>query len=552
MSYQALYRQWRPTRFADFVGQEAIIATLRHQVQSGRVAHAYLFCGSRGTGKTSTAKVLARAINCQAPQEGEPCGGCAACERLADENNLDVVEIDAASNNGVDEIRDLRDKVKYPPQHGGYRVYIIDEVHMLSSSAFNALLKTLEEPPAHAVFILATTEPQKLPATVLSRCQRYDFRRIPARQIVGRLREAAEKAGACAEAAALERIARAAEGGMRDALSILDMCLSYSRDELNEALVLEVLGATDRDFLFRFSQSLLDADAAEALRAIDALMRGGRDPSVFARDVTQHLRALLLAQSCGDGLADLLEITEEDAARYREQAGQLSREKLLKLLDGFLAAETDMKWSTQPRVSLEMAAVRACQPEEGRTLDALAERVSELERGMEQGLQRAAPAPAPDAVPQLPTIVAAAPEQAPPKPVAPPKAPSKAPPNDPNEAPPPSAPASDVWAKAMEALKRDRPDLFAQLSNGRYAGCDGHVYRVTFPPAAKVYMQVLGMDVCRTPVEQALRDAGDAAATLALEEESAAPTKQETAAADRMQAQIFDLFGRENVEVLDE
>ncbi|MCL2544475.1 MAG: DNA polymerase III subunit gamma/tau [Clostridia bacterium] len=532
MSYQALYRQWRPTRFADFVGQEAIIATLRHQVQSGRVAHAYLFCGSRGTGKTSTAKVLARAINCRAPQDGEPCGGCEACERLADENNLDVVEIDAASNNGVDEIRDLRDKVKYPPQHGGYRVYIIDEVHMLSTGAFNALLKTLEEPPAHAVFILATTEPQKLPATVLSRCQRYDFRRIPARQIVGRLREAAEKAGARAEEGALERIARAAEGGMRDALSILDMCLSYSRGGLDEALVLEVLGATDRDFLFRFAQSLLDGNAAEALRAVDALMRGGRDPSVFARDVTQHLRALLLAQSCGGGLPDLLEITGEDATRYREQAGRLSREKLLRLLDGFLAAETDMKWSSQPRVSLEVAAVRACQPEEGRSFEALAERVAELERGFEHGLERASERE---------------PEQAAPAPQAPAPAAEAV-----VQAPPPSAPAPDVWAKAMEALKRDRPDLFAQLRNGRYAGCDGHAYRVTFPAEAKVYLQVLGMDACRGPVEQALRGAGDAEATLVLEEESAAPTKRETAAADQMKAQIFDLFGRENVEILDE
>ena len=527
MSYQALYRQWRPARFADFVGQEAIIATLRHQVQSGRIAHAYLFCGSRGTGKTSTAKVLARAINCQTPQDGEPCQRCDACERLADENNLDVVEIDAASNNGVDEIRDLRDKVKYPPQHGGYRVYIIDEVHMLSTGAFNALLKTLEEPPAHAVFILATTEPQKLPATVLSRCQRYDFRRIPAGQIVGRLREAATKAGANAQEGALNRIARAAEGGMRDALSILDMCLSYSRDALDEALVLEVLGATDRDFLFRFSQSLLDADAGEALRAVDALMRGGRDPAVFARDVTQHLRALLLAQSCGDTLPDLLEITEEDAARYREQAGRLSREKLLKLLDGFLAAETDMKWSSQPRVSLEMAAVRACQPEEGRTLDALAERVSQLEN--------AVPSEAPSKAPS----------------VAP-----KAPPVQKKEAPPPSAPApapaSNVWATAMEALKRNHPGLFAQLSNGRYAGCEGHAYRVTFPPEAKVYLQVLGMDNFRGPVEQALRDAGDNQATLLLEEESNPPTKQDIAAAGQVQAQIFDLFGRENVEILDD
>ncbi len=544
MSYQALYRQWRPALFSDFVGQEAIISTLRHQVQSGRIAHAYLFCGSRGTGKTSTAKVFARAINCQNPQNGDICGQCDACLRLADENNLDIVEIDAASNNGVDEIRDLREKIKYPPQYGKYRVYIIDEVHMLSTGAFNALLKTLEEPPAHAVFILATTEPQKLPATVLSRCQRYDFRRFPAQQIVGRLREAAEKAGANVEPAALTRIARAAEGGMRDALSILDMCLSYSRDSLDEALVLEVLGASDRDFLFRFSQSLLDGQAAEALQSIDALMRHGREPVVFARDVTQHLRALLLAQSCGDTLQDLLEITAEDADHYRVQAGQISRGKLLKLLDAYLAAETDMKWSSQPRVALEMATVRACQPEQGESLEALLERVATLEEAVRAGA--IAPKSVAPAVPQP-----AAPDSKPsPTSVGPkepaPKAAASA------ELPPASASASDVWQQAMTTLKRTRPDVYAQLGEGRYTGCEGHLYRVSFPPAAKVYLQVLSMDFCRKHIEQALHDAGDAQAELKLEEESAAPTKQAVVAADRVQAQLFDLFGRQNVEILDE
>ena len=195
MAYQALYRKWRPARFDDFVGQESVIATLRNQVITGRIAHAYLFCGTRGTGKTSAAKVLARAVNCLAPENGEPCGKCAVCRALSEENALDIVEIDAASNNGVDEIRDLREKVKYPPQSGKYRVYIIDEVHMLSAGAFNALLKTLEEPPAHVVFILATTEPQKLPATILSRCQRFDFHRIPASQIISRLKDAADDMG---------------------------------------------------------------------------------------------------------------------------------------------------------------------------------------------------------------------------------------------------------------------------------------------------------------------------------------------------------------------
>ena len=221
--YQALYRTWRPERFSDVVGQEAIVSTLVRQVESGRIAHAYLFSGSRGTGKTTTAKILARAINCAHPLPGaDPCGTCEACQSILTEQSMDVVEIDAASNNGVDEIRDLREKIQYPPSVGRYKVYIVDEVHMLSTGAFNALLKTLEEPPAHAVFILATTEPQKLPATILSRCQRFDFRRIPARLIEERLEKVLKASGVKAESEAIQLIARSAEGGMRDALSLLD------------------------------------------------------------------------------------------------------------------------------------------------------------------------------------------------------------------------------------------------------------------------------------------------------------------------------------------
>ncbi len=553
MGYQALYRQWRPTRFADFVGQEAVITTLRNQVSSGRVAHAYLFCGSRGTGKTSAAKVMARAINCLTPDQGEPCGVCEVCLRLAEENNLDVVEIDAASNNGVDEIRDLRDKVKYPPQYGQYRVYIIDEVHMLSSGAFNALLKTLEEPPPHAVFILATTEPQKLPATILSRCQRYDFHRIPAIQMVPRLREAAEKAGAQTEPAALDRIARAAEGGMRDALSILDMCLSYSDGKLDEALVLQVLGASDRDFLFRFSRALLAGDSADALSLIDQLMRGGREAQVFARDITQHLRALMLAQHCGDALSDVLEITAEDARRYAEQAATVSGARLLTMLDLFIAAEADMKWANQPRVALEMAAVRACLPQESLTKpdgaqpaapiavpDAVLMRIAALERAVQQG--------AVIKPPEVPASVSAQPTTETPPPVA-----SK-------PAPKPQAasviPGDDdvqrIWNQAMDLLKRQQPAAFAQLRNTRFIGRDGHTYQVQFAPTLEVMMKTLDQPFWRQPIEQALRDAGDPQATLLLMLESTAPSRQQAQQSQQRQEQVFDLFGREFVEVVDE
>ena len=395
MGYQALYRRYRPARFEDFVGQEAVIRTLRSQVMSGRIAHAYLLCGTRGTGKTSTAKVFARAVNCEHPENGDPCGRCAACEALSAESSLDILEIDAASNNGVDEIRDLREKVKYPPQNGRYRVYIIDEVHMLSTGAFNALLKTLEEPPSYVVFILATTEPQKLPATILSRCQRFDFHRIPMHQIISRMKVAVEQEGILAEEAALTRIARAAEGGMRDAWSIMDMCLGYAQEDdtgLTEELVLRVLGAADRTFLFDFADKLIGSDAVGALTMIDDMMRMGREVQVFVRDVSAHLRALMLADVCGEEhAADLLDTTQEDALAYVKQARRTSHTRLMRILDLFLASETDMKWAAQPRFALETAALRACEPEESLQLEALVARVDELERKLREGVVMAAP-----------------------------------------------------------------------------------------------------------------------------------------------------------------
>ena len=417
MGYQALYRRYRPARFEDFVGQEAVIKTLRSQVMSGRIAHAYLFCGTRGTGKTSTAKVFARAVNCEHPENGDPCGQCAACQALSAESSLDILEIDAASNNGVDEIRDLREKVKYPPQNGRYRVYIIDEVHMLSTGAFNALLKTLEEPPSYVVFILATTEPQKLPATILSRCQRFDFHRIPMHQIIGRMKVAVEKEGILAEEAALSRIARAAEGGMRDAWSIMDMCLGYAQEDdtgLTEELVLRVLGAADRTFLFDFADKLIGSDAVGALTMIDDMMRMGREVLVFVRDVSAHLRALMLADVCGEEhAADLLDTTQEDALLYVQQARRTSHTRLMRILDLFLASETDMKWAAQPRFALETAALRACAPEESIQVEALIARVDELERKLREGVVMAAPAGKAVKPGAAVSVEAAAPQSAP-------------------------------------------------------------------------------------------------------------------------------------------
>ena len=310
MAYQALYRRWRPQTFESVVGQTATVKTLRHQIETGQIAHAYLFCGCRGTGKTTMAKLMSRAINCLNPNHGDPCGQCEVCRAIQTESTMDVLELDAASNNSVDNIRELLEQVRYPAQMGKYKVYIIDEVHMLSTAAFNALLKTLEEPPAHVVFILATTEPQKLPATILSRVQRYDFGRIPSELMIGRMKEALDELHMTAEPEALQLVARAAEGAMRDAFSILDMCVAGAENgTITAAQVRDALGTSDREFLFAFMDCIADRDAAGVLRKVDELMRSGREPQVFLKDLSSHCRMLMTVQAVKENAAALLDVT---------------------------------------------------------------------------------------------------------------------------------------------------------------------------------------------------------------------------------------------------
>ena len=386
MGYQALYRTWRPERFSDFVAQDSIITTLKNQIASGRIPHAYLFCGSRGTGKTSTAKVLARTVNCENPQHGDLCGICPTCVHLAGENNMDIIEIDAASNNGVDNVRELNEKIQYPPSTCKYKVYIIDEVHMMSSSAFNALLKTLEEPPAHAIFIFATTEPQKLPSTILSRCQRFDFKRIPAHDIAEYLRNILDTMKITADDNALYEIAAFSEGGMRDALSTLDICISYADGErISSEIVHSVIGSVSRATVFEFVDALSSLDGASALTIINRVMKDGQDPTVFANDIISHLRALLLATICDGGLTSFLDISQEDETRMIEQARSTSANRIMRQMDLFIHAENEMKWASAPHVVLELCAVRACHPERETTEDALVDRLTVLETKITSG-----------------------------------------------------------------------------------------------------------------------------------------------------------------------
>ena len=493
--YRALYRKWRPRKFADVVGQEAIVTALQNQIAAGRIGHAYLFTGTRGTGKTTCAKIFAKAVNCLDTTSPDPCGECAVCKGIDEGTILDVSEIDAASNNSVDDIRDLRDETAYLPAVCKYKVYIIDEVHMLSTSAFNALLKTMEEPPEHVIFILATTEVQKVPATILSRCQRFDFGRIPAHQIAGRLRQAAEGAKAEASENALMLIARAAEGGMRDALSILDMCLGYS-NQVTEDLVRNVLGTSDRSFLFRFADALEKEDASAVMRMIDELMRAGREPMVFAKDVSQHLRALLIAKCSPDDLSVLLDLTQEDAQEYAQQAEKFTTTRLMNMLELFMRVETDLRWASSPRIVLENAALKSCLRTSEADTAALNDRISELEKqltALQEKLQSGAFTPA------QPAKKAA-------KPASEPK----------QEAPKPAAPAvmtptgktdADAWKEAMNILKRSDPGTFAMLTMGKYAGCDGDTYRWQAPMGQELYVGLMNQEKKRTAIASALTQA---------------------------------------------
>ncbi len=381
MAYQALYRKYRPQLFADVLGQEHITTTLKNQVVSGRVSHAYVFSGSRGTGKTTTAKILARAVNCAHPVDGEPCGECEYCLAAAD--SADIIELDAASNNGVDDVRAIIDKARFTPLKLKKKVYIIDEAHMLSRPAFNALLKTLEEPPEHVLFILATTEPQSIPATILSRCQRFDFHRIGVEDIISCVRSAVNKAGAEIDDEGLLVIARAAEGGMRDALSIADQCIAFCGNNVSARDIYGVLGGMDSSFLFTTADALINGDAALAVRSLDSVIGQGRDMGVFASDMAKHFRALLIAKLCGRS-EDILSCTPDTMARYIEQASRCGETRLRSAVDALMDAVSGIRYLALPRVRLESAFIRIASPE--RTADADADGLTERLEAMEAKL----------------------------------------------------------------------------------------------------------------------------------------------------------------------
>lgn len=473
MSYVALYRRFRPADFLGVVGQEHVIRTLSNQIQSGRIAHAYLFTGSRGTGKTSTAKIFARAINCASPNGAEACGKCPACLVLSNDESLDIMEIDAASNNGVDSIRELRDKIAFPPTVGKYKVYIIDEVHMLSIGAFNALLKTLEEPPAHAVFILATTEVHKLPATILSRCQRFDFKLISVETIAGHLENILQECGAYFDKDAVLLIARSAEGALRDALSIADVCMSYCGTSVTYEDVVRILGTADRSFLFTFADALIASDAAGSLALTARLADEGRDIGIYTRDLMSHLRDILVCGISPDS-PEILSLPGEVQKKLAQQAKAASLDRLLRAIEILSALEADYKIHTRPRVLFETAVIRICTPQTEEDLSSLRDRVAVLEKQLEKGVFPAAPAsasPEKHEKEASPAVPASTPEKkiasAPPKPAV--KAPQ-------------GGDGSELWQALLQRIKKNDISLYTMIRNAQSGKREGNVYTIYMNP----------------------------------------------------------------------
>ena len=389
MAYTALYRKWRPKTFDEVRGQDHIVRTLKNQIQSDRIGHAYLFCGTRGTGKTSIAKIFARSVNCENPQDGNPCCTCSMCKRIEAGNSLNVVEIDAASNNGVDDVREIRNQVQYPPSEGKYRVFIIDEVHMLSAGAFNALLKTLEEPPAYVIFILATTEVNKIPVTILSRCQRYDFRRISVQTIAGHLMELAKSEGIDAEERAIRYIARVADGSMRDSLSLLDQCAAFHFDEtLTYENVLDVLGAVDNSVFTRLFDAICAGDTKACLEEVAAMVDQGRELSQMVTDFIWYMRNILLIKAAGgtaDGrMEEMIDISGENAAVLSRQADAVSEDTLMRYIRVFSELSGTLRLSSQKRVLTEIAVIKLTKPQMETNLESVLQRLDTLERQMEE------------------------------------------------------------------------------------------------------------------------------------------------------------------------
>ena len=547
MSYQVFARKYRPQTFDDLVGQEHVTRTLKNAVAQNRLAHAYLFVGPRGIGKTSTARILAKALNCIQGPTITPCGVCDSCKEITGGNSLDVLEIDGASNNGVEQVRELRDNVRYAPTKGKFKIYIIDEVHMLTSAAFNALLKTLEEPPPHVKFVFATTEPQKVLPTILSRCQRFDLHRIPANLIAQHLQFIAGKEKITLEPAAAHAIARGADGGLRDAESMLDQLVAFCGEKIAEPDVLNVFGFTSEQTVAAFSDKILSGATPEALELLHAEAASGKDMSRLMCNLIAYLRDLLIFKVKPDALAE--DFNPELQKTLEAQAALIDTDRLLELIDQFAAAEGRMKWAPNKKLHFEVAVIKAIQTLGQVTLNEVIENLHALRDGKAPSSKPAsivtpvAKTPAPgnpgySLKPPVPSPRAAE------KPAPPRAATTSAKPPDPSHEAPPPADLESVWEKVVEQIRTRRPLIRGWIDSAKMLGTEGRFVLLGFPPEEKTAMESLATPRNREFLESLLKEISghDWKVKLSLKEGLPVVKRAEPPAAPKKAGEISAAF----------
>ncbi len=472
MAYTALYREWRPKTFEDVIGQEHITTTLKNQILNDRIAHAYLFCGTRGTGKTSTAKVFAKALNCLNLNEGEPCNECENCKRINEGLLMDVTELDAASNNGVDKIRDIIDDAKYPPQEARFKIYIMDEVHMLSTGAVNAFLKTLEEPPQNVIFILATTDPQKLPITILSRCQRFDFRRISNDEIVSRLRKIVEAKGVFAEDKSLQLISRVSDGAMRDSLSILDQAIAMGDGNVDYSELVAMLGLVTNEYLFQIVSACIERDIEKSMQIIDKIVFAGKDVYLFIKDLIAHYRNLLMVKVTNNP-DEVLDMSLENIQLLKEQAERIRVEEIMRCIRIFQECESDAKATKQARLYLELSVIKVCKIQYDTSNEVILARINKLESALKSGKIQVSKVEAETAVTSMQKKVQNVVKEATKRPI-------DNTPVDENS----TLTVNDVrkaWKDILETFRNRRlMVIYASITTGKITACSGGVITINY------------------------------------------------------------------------
>lgn len=540
MAYTALYREWRPKAFKDVVGQKHITTTLKNQIINNRIAHAYLLCGTRGTGKTSTAKILAKAVNCLNIQDGEPCNECEMCKSINAGLSIDVVELDAASHNGVGNIRDIIDEVQYPPREAKYKVYIMDEVHMLSDGAVNAFLKTLEEPPSRTIFILATTDPQKLPITILSRCQRFDFTRIKSEDIFERLRRIVKEQGVFADDKSLQLIARMSDGAMRDALSVLDQAISMGNSKVDYDELINMLGLVTNDNLLKLTDALIDKNVERAMKAVDDIVISGKDIYNFIKEMISHVRNLMMVK-VSNNPEEILDMSLENIQIIKEQAQKIRMEELMRIIRILQETEEQSKWSKQTRIYLELAIIKICKIEYDTSKEVMLARLNKLEEAIKNGQVTVTIA---EGSADSQKIVNRAPAQQV-------KKPEQVKEQVHEEVNPHSTVTLDTvrksWRDIMELLKsRRQMVIYASLITGELIGCKDGVIEIKFEEMYAFNKQRLEKEDNRKVVEEVF--------SQALKEKIRiryiVDKKQEKTKSP--EAMLMETFGEELVEIIDE